>query len=190
MKMFNVNFRVIASFVLAIFLTTLSVILIAWACDNKKSTVSYLENEITQQERKISELEEKGYMGSISEGGWWGMGIGAGVGLAEAAATGPLAPVTAVPLVAKGAVLGGLGGAGYGAVSHYNNLSAARDELESLKSQLVTAKWEYEECLNPPAKYTFTDPNSGYVYEFCATMYGSDSAAYTEYMEFLANRGY
>ena len=149
-----------------------------------------LENEITQQKRRISELEETGYMGSMSEGGWYGMGIGATVGLVEAAATGPLAWATAAPLVAKWALLGGIGGTLYGAVSHYDDLSSARDELESLESQLVTARWEYEECLNPPAKYTFTDPNTGYVYEFTESMYGSDSAAYTAYMEFLANRGY
>lgn len=53
-----------------------------------------------------------------------------------------------------------------------------------------TARAAYDDCLHPPAKYTYTDPNSGYVYEFCETMYGSDSEAYTEYMKFLANRGY
>ena len=42
MKMFNVNTRAIASFVLAIFLTTLSVVLIVWACDELAGTVSYL----------------------------------------------------------------------------------------------------------------------------------------------------
>ena len=112
-----------------------------------------------------------------------------GVGLAEAAATGPLAPATVVPLVAKGVVLGGLGGAGYGAVSHYQDLSAARDELASLESERATAQQALEDCLNPPARYTYTDYN-GYVYEFTEETYGSASAAYTAYMNFIESRGH
>ena len=95
MKMYH--FRAIASFVLAIFLTTLSVVLIAWACDELKGSVAYLKEAVVQQRKRVTAIEESGYMASISEGASWGMGIGAGVGLAEAAATGPLSPATAIP---------------------------------------------------------------------------------------------
>ena len=65
-----------------------------------------------------------------------------------------------------------------------------QSEASEKSATYEAARAAYDDCVNPPAKYTFTDPNSGYVYEFCATMYGSDSAAYTAYMEFLEKRGY
>ena len=174
------HFRFIASFVLAIFLAGICAVFLAWACDSYRDAVAARERDLKDARRSLSDVENKGYMGSISQGGWWGMGIGAGAGLVVAAGSGPLAPVTAVPTVAKFAVGGGLSGAAWGAVNHRSNLQSARDNVAYYEDELAAAKQALEDCLNPPAQYTYTDHN-GYVYKF------SD---YTAYMNFLYNRGH
>jgi len=81
MKMLNVNFRAIASFVLAIFLTTLSVILIAWACDQLKGDVEYLEREVDQQEKRVSAIEEKGIVSYVTTSAAQGAVVSRAAGL-------------------------------------------------------------------------------------------------------------
>ncbi len=198
MKMFNVNFRVIASFVLAIFLTSIGVVLIVWACDELAEKVRFYNNQIELQKRRIGDIEEKGIVTyvttSAAQGavvsGSAGLVGGLYVGVSTAPATGGVSVPVAVGVgVGLGVTTGWVGGSVSGAFSYYDDLSAANDELASLESTRDSYQQEYEDCLNPPAKYTYTDFN-GYVYEFCATMYGSDSNAYTAYMEFLANRGH
>ncbi|MXZ00196.1 hypothetical protein F4Y93_05935 [Candidatus Poribacteria bacterium] len=197
--MFNVHFRAIASFVLAIFLTSICVVLIAWACDELKGTVSYLENEVEQQERRVSEIKEEGLVSYVTtsaaqgavEGGVTGLVGGLYVGGSTSPLTGGVSMPVAVGVgVGIGVTSGWAGGSVGGAFDYYNDLSDAESELESLESQLATAKQELADCLNPPARYTYTDPNSGYVYEFTEETYGSASDAYTAYMKFLENRGH
>ena len=178
MKMYQ--FRAIASFVSAIFLTILSVVLIAWACDSLRNDRDYWKREVAEQERKISNLESTGYMGSMSQGAQYGMGIGFASGVVLAGATGPFSVAVAGPTIAKTTLTGLVGGTLYGAVNHHGELSDARDELDYLKGRYAEAKELYENCLNPPPKYTYTDYN-GYVYEF---------DDYDAYMNFIGNRGH
>ena len=180
--------RLMTSVVLAIFLTSISVVLIAWACDSLKADKERYEKAVKDQEDKIETLEAKGYMSSISEGAYWGMGVGFGLGVIETVSSGPFAPVTAIPAIAKSTVLGGFGGAAYGGITHHQELSAERDELSRLRIKLTEAKQAYYDCLHPPAKYTYTD-YSGYVWEFTVEAYGSDEAAYNAYMNFIASKG-
>ena len=199
MKIFNVNSRAIASFVLAIFLMCTSVVLIAWACDSLKRAVEDRKRNVEDAQDAVDAIKEKGLLSSISSGAWKGALISGSSGLAigykAGISTAPLTKGISVPAgiiggVSLGVVSGGLGGSVSGAIGYYDDLSAAEDNLAKYRRKLTEAKVALSDCLHPPAKYTYTDPNSGYVYEFCATMYGSDSAAYTAYMEFLANRGH
>ena len=189
MRMYH--FRFIASFVLALFLTSICIVLVAWACDKDKlkRKVETYETLIENQRNKITRLEERGYLAAMTQNGWYGMGVGVAVGTATAASTGPLAPVTAVPVIAKGALIGSVGGIAWGGINHHKELSAARDELERLESQKAEAQADYEACANPPAKYTYTDEHD-YVWEFSAEVYGSDEAAYDAYMNFIAAEGH
>ena len=199
MKMFNVNTRAIASFVLAIFLTTLSVVLIAWACDSLKDAVERRKEDVTDAKAKVKSIEEKGVLNSISKGAVKGAVISGSSGLAigwkAGVSTAPLTKGISVPAgiiggVSIGIVGGGIGGGVGGAFSYYDDLSAANDNLDYYERQLAEAKEKLEICLNPPAKYTYTEPSSGYVWEFCETMYGSDEAAKAAYLKFLEKRGH
>lgn len=186
MKMFNVNTRAIASFVLAIFLAGTCVVLLVWACEQYAEEVRYYTREIKQAERKVTQIEQEGPLGAIATGsalGALGTGVG-GLVVGYAIGNKPGAVLGA----ATGIVGGGIGGGIAAGFGYYERLSAARDELEYLRRELAEAQELYENCLNPPAKYTYTEPNSGYVWEFCATVYGSDSAAYTAYMNFIEER--
>lgn len=179
MKMYHSRF--IASFVLAIFLTSISVVLIAWACDSLKDAVDDYRRQVKAQNDRIDDIEAEGYLGSMSEGASWGMGVGFTVGVAETAATGPFAPATAIPLIAKSTLLGGVGGTVWGGIDHHNNLSDARDELERLEGYLAEAESKYERCRKPPpTTFTYTDYN-GHVYTF------SDEESYNN---FLSSRGH
>lgn len=183
------HFRFIASFCLAIFLASICVVLVAWACQDLKSKVGTYDTLIESQKDKIKGIEANGYLGSMAENGWYGMGVGVAVGTATAASTGPLAPVTAIPVIAKGALIGSVGGVAWGGINHHKELSAANDELERLQGLRAEAQADYEECLNPTAKYTYTDEHD-YVWEFSAEVYGSDEAAYDAYMNFIASQGH
>lgn len=199
MKMFNVNTRAIASFVLAIFLTSISVVLIAWACDSYKRAVEDRERDVKDAKAKVKSIEDKGIVSYVTssatqgavEGGATGLVAGLYVGGSSSPVTGGVSMPLAVGVgVGVGVTSGYAGGAVGGAFDYYNELSDANDNLDYYERQLAEAKEKLEICLNPPAKYTFTEPSSGYVWEFCATMYGSDSNAYTAYMEFLEKRGF
>ena len=187
MKMYQ--FRAIASFVSAIFLTTLSVVLIVWACDQYAEKVKYYENRIEEQEDEISRIEAKGVVTYVTTGGAEGAVTGASAGFVGGLATGvsnaPWTGGISVPTaIAVGVGVGGMsgwaGGSVGGAFSYYNDLSDARDKLASLKSSRDSYQQKYDDCVNPPAKYTYTDHN-GYVYEF---------DDHESYMNFVGNRGH
>ena len=183
MKMYQ--FRAIASLVSAIFLTTLSVVLIVWACDQYAEKVKYYENRIEEQEQEISRIEDKGVVTYVTTGGSQGAVIGGSAGFVDGLATGLSTGGISTPAaigvgVGVGVMTGWTGGSVGGAFSYYNDLSDARDKLASLKSSRDEYQQKYDDCVNPPAKYTYTDHN-GYVYEF---------DDYDAYMNFVGNRGH
>ena len=187
MKMYQ--FRAIASFVLAIFLTTLSVVLIVWACDQYAAEVEYYDRQIRDQKRRIRDIENKGVVTYVTTGGSQGAVIGGSAGFVGGLATGlsnaPWTGGVSVPVavgvgVGVGVMTGWTGGSVGGAFSYYNDLSAANDELASLESSRDEYQQKYDDCVNPPARYTYTDHN-GYVYEF---------DDYDAYMSFVGNRGH
>lgn len=194
-EMFNVNTRAIASFVLAIFLMFTSVVLIAWACDALKRAVETRKINYEDAKTAVRNIEASGVMDSIATGstvgmvstGAAGVAFGASIGLAG----GPVGvKAGAITIGAAGAVTGGIGGGIAGVFGYYQKLSDAKDNVETYRKLYAEAQMLYEHCLNPPALYTYTDPNTGYVYEFCATMYGSDEAAYDAYWDFIESRGH
>lgn len=199
MKMFNVNTRAIASFVLAIFLMCTSVVLIAWACDSLKRAVEDRERDVQDAQDAVDAIKEKGLLSTMSDSavrsavitGTTGALGGLYVGLSTAPATSGISVPAAVGTgYALGVTTGYVGGGIGGVFDYYDELSAAEANLSRYRTKLSDARQALSDCLHPPAKYTFTDPNSGYVYEFTESMYGSDSAAYTAYMKFLDDRGY
>ncbi len=164
MRMYH--FRVVASFVLAIFLTSISVVLIAWACDDLKNAVQDRERDVKDAKRKVTQLEAKGLTGSIATGtatgivvgGTSGFAVGWKAGVASTPLTGPIGVKAGIiGGVALGSVSGGLAGGASGAINYFNNLQAAKDDLEYYESELAKAKSKYERCKNPPTTFTYTD---------------------------------
>ena len=193
MKMYQ--FRVIASLVLAIFLTSIGVVFIAWACDSYKRAVEARERDVEDAQEAVDAIKEKGLMSYISDGTWKGMLVGGvsgfTVGLKAGLSTAPLTGGISVKAgviggVGIGAVSGGLSSRVGSAIDYYDDLSAAEDNLAKYRRKLAEAEQALEDCLNPPAKYTYDCPTCKTKYEFDPKDYGgSDEDAYNAYMNFI-----
>lgn len=187
MKMYH--FRLIASFVLAIFLTSICVVLIAWACDSYKNAVEARKRNVKDAKRKVTELEDSGVLNAMTDQalktavatGSAGLVGGLKVGLS----TGPLTKGISIPVavgtgVGVGVVGGYLSGSVSGYINYYDDLEAAKDDLAYYETELAKAETKYYQCKNPPTTFTYTDYN-GKVYKF------PDKASYNE---FLRNSGH
>ena len=67
----------------------------------------------------------------------------------------------------------------------YSTCTRLQGKVDEKASTYANARGAYEDCLNPPAKYTYTCYYCNTVYEFGADTYGSDGAAYDAYMNFI-----
>ena len=161
--------RNIAKFVLALFIATLlAVPYSALAdCESEKNAVGDRERDVQDAERRLSELEERGYGTAIGQGGLYGMGIGFVGGIAVGLASGPGVVVTA----AKGAIGGGITGSIWGGLNHYENLQSARDDLEYYQSQLSQAQAALEACKDKT-------PNCPYCQTGCSTCTSESGQTY------------
>ena len=172
-------------FTVAICLASLLLgILIAYACDLaalKAARDRAAEDYHDAQQALIDhEAKQPGYLIASAV-------IGSGAGAAGSGVTAMLGGAAFSPPAVAGAGTTAVVGVSSWWLYELVNLQS---DVNNKSATYAAARADYEACANPPAKYTFTEPSSGYVWEFCATMYGSDSEAYTAYMEFLEKRGY
>ena len=91
---------------------------------------------------------------------------------------------TALGILGPGSLV--LAGAGAGAwIQWEGTRQFLMTQMHNRLAEYNQKRLDYEACANPPARYTYTCGYCNTVYEFSETTYGSASAAYTAYMNFI-----
>ena len=149
------QFRFIAKFLFALFVAILFVFpygaFAAEACDTLKDDMEYYDRALEDAKDTVTKLEEKGYMKSISQGGWYGLGIGLTAGFVVGLGSGPGVVVT----TAKGALSGGISGSIWGGINYHTKLTDARDAVDNYQTKYDEAKQSYEDCEYMHATYKY-----------------------------------